>query len=213
MRHALAHPVHGYYMKDAAQFGRAGDFTTSPEVSQLFGEMVALWVLSTWAAQGRPAAVSILECGPGRGTLIADVLRTVRRFPAFAAALGRGHVRLVETSRALRRVQAQALRVEGIVEVVPPLAALNFAAAEGGADGQGALSSTPRASPENPQQHEVGTIGARGHIPNVRVSWHDRLTDIADAAPAGAAGTEGAAEFIIAHVRALKPAYWAFVRR
>ncbi len=83
------------------------DFTTSPEITQVFGEVLGLWAAVTWEAMGRPDPVLLVECGPGRGTLMADALRAVRQAaPAFRAAL---RLHLVETSPRLRAVQAAAL--------------------------------------------------------------------------------------------------------
>jgi NADH dehydrogenase [ubiquinone] 1 alpha subcomplex assembly factor 7 len=80
------------------------DFTTSPEISQVFGEIIGLWAAVTWQLLGRPTQVALVEAGPGRGTLMADALRAIRRAtPDFAAALS---VHLIETSPRLRVVQA-----------------------------------------------------------------------------------------------------------
>ena len=80
------------------------DFTTSPEITQVFGEVLGLWAAVTWDAMGRPAPVLLAECGPGRGTLMADALRAVGGVAApFRAAL---RVHLVETSPRLRAEQA-----------------------------------------------------------------------------------------------------------
>jgi SAM-dependent MidA family methyltransferase len=80
------------------------DFTTAPEISQVFGEIIGLWSAVTWDVLGRPAQVAWVEAGPGRGTLMADALRAVRRAaPDFAAALT---VHLIETSPRLRAAQA-----------------------------------------------------------------------------------------------------------
>lgn len=74
MGECLLHPQHGYYMgRDV--FGRSGDFITSPEISQVFGECVGVWVASCWQRLGGPQHLDIVEMGPGRGTLAADVLR------------------------------------------------------------------------------------------------------------------------------------------
>ncbi len=97
------------------------DFTTAPEISQVFGEIVGLWAAVTWEAIGRPDPVLLAEAGPGRGTLMADALRAVARAaPAFAAAV---RLHLVETSSRLRRAQAE--RLSGAtwhdrVEALPP---------------------------------------------------------------------------------------------
>jgi NADH dehydrogenase [ubiquinone] 1 alpha subcomplex assembly factor 7 len=101
----LGHPGHGYYMT-RDPFGAQGDFTTAPEISQMFGEMVGLWAASVWQAMGAPAALRLIELGPGRGTLMADMLRAAKVVPGFRAAL---EVHLVETSPVLREVQARTL--------------------------------------------------------------------------------------------------------
>lgn len=80
------------------------DFTTSPEISQVFGEVLGLWAAVTWIGLGKPTPVLLIEAGPGRGTLMADALRAIRQaVPDFAAAL---QVHLIETSPTLRAVQA-----------------------------------------------------------------------------------------------------------
>lgn len=97
MHMALAHPQHGYYVT-RDPLGQNGDFTTAPEISQLFGEMIGGWILSMWEALGKPERWHILECGPGRGTLINDAMRVVSSFEqAFSGVT----VHLVEISDAL----------------------------------------------------------------------------------------------------------------
>ncbi|MBB5222657.1 SAM-dependent MidA family methyltransferase [Amaricoccus macauensis] len=86
--------------------GAGGDFTTAPEISQMFGEMVGGWLAHAWIAAGRPNPVVLAELGPGRGTLMADILRLATRVPGFAEAAS---VWLVETSPALRARQAETL--------------------------------------------------------------------------------------------------------
>ncbi|KAJ2761593.1 hypothetical protein IWQ57_006007, partial [Coemansia nantahalensis] len=102
MQLALTSPVGGYYTRGQA-FGREGDFVTSPEISQMFGEIVAVWLTLHWEMLGRPVHTALVELGPGRGTLMDDMLRAARRFPQFFASI-RG-VHLVERSPELRRVQ------------------------------------------------------------------------------------------------------------
>ncbi len=97
----LGHPVHGYYM-NRDPFGAAGDFITAPEVSQLFGEMIGVWCAAAWKAMGSPAQFNLVELGPGRGTLMADILKTVKVMPGFREA---ARVHLVEMSPALRQLQ------------------------------------------------------------------------------------------------------------
>src|ERR1700685_1380692 len=97
---ALAHPTLGYYM-NRDPFGAEGDFTTAPEISQMFGELIGLWAAEVWAAMGAPNPLRLIELGPGRGTLMSDALRAARIVPAFRNALD---VRLVETTPALAAV-------------------------------------------------------------------------------------------------------------
>jgi NADH dehydrogenase [ubiquinone] 1 alpha subcomplex assembly factor 7 len=106
----LGHPVHGYY-PTRDPFGRAGDFITAPEISQMFGELMGLWAAAVWRAMGAPARLALVELGPGRGTLMADALRAARVVPAFAAAL---EVHLVETSPVLQRRQQEILAPFGV---------------------------------------------------------------------------------------------------
>lgn len=101
MGQVLGHPEFGYYMT-AEPFGVKGDFTTSPEISQMFGEMLGLWAAHTWQQIGAPPLVQLVELGPGRGSLMADALRAAAAAPDFAAAID---VHLVETSPCLRAVQ------------------------------------------------------------------------------------------------------------
>ena len=100
----LGHPRHGYYIT-RDPLGDKGDFITAPEVSQTFGELIGVWAVGAWGAMGQPDAINLVELGPGRGTLMADVLRTVRRAaPAFASAAS---LHLVETSPVLRAKQRE----------------------------------------------------------------------------------------------------------
>lgn len=102
---ALGHARHGYYMT-RDPFGAAGDFITAPEISQMFGELIGLWAVETWALLGSPSRVSLVELGPGRGTLMRDLLRAARVSNAFCAAL---EVHLVETSPVLTQAQKEQL--------------------------------------------------------------------------------------------------------
>lgn len=101
----LGHPRHGYYMT-RDPFGAKGDFTTAPEISQMFGEMIGLWAAQLWQAMGSPSRFDLIEIGPGRGTLMADMLRATRILPGFREAAA---VHLVETSPVLRDIQAATL--------------------------------------------------------------------------------------------------------
>ncbi|MGA8170244.1 MAG: SAM-dependent methyltransferase [Methylocystis sp.] len=101
----LQHPRHGYYMK-RDPFGAEGDFITAPEISQMFGEMLGVWIGEAWAAAGKPADARLVELGPGRGVLMSDVLRVGRVAPGFLDAIS---VDLVETSPVLRDLQERTL--------------------------------------------------------------------------------------------------------
>jgi len=101
----LTHPAHGYYSRQVP-IGADGDFTTAPEISQMFGELIGLWAAAAWRAMGSPENVRLVELGPGRGTMMVDILRAAKVLPAFRAALV---LHMVEVSPALERLQRQAL--------------------------------------------------------------------------------------------------------
>lgn len=105
MGDCLLHPRFGYYTT-RDPLGAEGDFTTAPEMSQMFGEMLGLCLVQCWLDQGRPKAFTLAELGPGRGTLMADVLRAAKSVPGFHDA---ADVVLVEASPSLRAVQATTL--------------------------------------------------------------------------------------------------------
>src|SRR5574337_345438 len=105
MQLALAHPEYGYYM-NRDPFGASGDFTTAPEISQMFGELIGLWAAEVWSAMGAPNPVRLVELGPGRGTLMSDALRAARIAPKFREALD---VWLFETSPTLASMQHELL--------------------------------------------------------------------------------------------------------
>ncbi|EAQ05045.1 hypothetical protein OB2597_07165 [Pseudooceanicola batsensis HTCC2597] len=105
MQIALLDPDHGYYAT-RDPFGTAGDFITAPETSQMFGELVGLALAQSWIDQGRPAPFILAEPGPGRGTLMADILRATRSVPGFHDGLS---LVLIEASPVLRDIQARTL--------------------------------------------------------------------------------------------------------
>lgn len=105
MEACLGDPEHGYYVT-RDPLGAAGDFTTAPEISQTFGELLGLWCVHAWTMMGSPARFHLVELGPGRGTLMKDALRAARVAPGFLEAAS---VHLVETSPVLRRRQAETL--------------------------------------------------------------------------------------------------------
>jgi NADH dehydrogenase [ubiquinone] 1 alpha subcomplex assembly factor 7 len=120
---ALGHPELGYYVT-RDPLGRSGDFTTAPEISQIFAELLGLWAAHSWTRAGCPDPVALVELGPGRGTLMADALRVITKAaPAFRSALS---LHLVETSPALRERQNLALagaspRWHDTISTVPDL--------------------------------------------------------------------------------------------
>lgn len=110
MRACLDDPDHGYYRRRPA-IGAAGDFTTAPEISQIFGELIGIWAAVAWRAMGAPARVDLLELGPGRGTMISDALRAARVVPGFLEAID---LKLVESNDALRDAQRQTLDAQQV---------------------------------------------------------------------------------------------------
>jgi NADH dehydrogenase [ubiquinone] 1 alpha subcomplex assembly factor 7 len=110
MRLCLTHPQYGYYI-NRDPFGRSGDFVTAPEISQMFGELIGLWMASVWQQMGSPENVRIVELGPGRGTLMKDAMRAVRVVKDFRAAVV---LHFVEISSALQRMQEQEFAELGI---------------------------------------------------------------------------------------------------
>jgi len=117
--------AHYYGTRDP--LGRGGDFTTAPEISQVFGELIGAWFADLWMRAGSPPCLRLVELGPGRGTLMADLLRAARRAPGFAPA-----VHFVETSPALRAEQAKRVpdarwhdRLEDVPDDAPLLLVAN----------------------------------------------------------------------------------------
>jgi SAM-dependent MidA family methyltransferase len=103
MRLCLSHPQYGYYI-NRDPFGRSGDFITAPEISQMFGELIGLWMASVWQQMGAPENIRIVELGPGRGTLMRDAMRAARVVKDFRAAVV---LHFVEISPALQKQQEQ----------------------------------------------------------------------------------------------------------
>ena len=110
MRLCLTHPKYGYYVT-RDPLGAGGDFVTAPEISQMFGELIGVWLASVWRLMGAPEDVRVIELGPGRGTLIIDALRAAKVAEGFRAAVV---LHLVEISTALRRFQEQRLDDIGV---------------------------------------------------------------------------------------------------
>ncbi len=113
MADALTHPHDGYY-NTQQPIGVAGDFTTSPEISQVFGELVGLWLVEAWRGMGSPTEFNLIELGPGRGVFMEDILRAARLRPKFIEA---AHLCFLETSGRLRVQQQKRLRASDMKPV------------------------------------------------------------------------------------------------
>lgn len=123
MTMALHDPVAGYY-STRDPFGRGGDFTTAPEISQMFGELLGLWIAQCWHDQGGPRA-RLVELGPGRGTLMSDALRAIRSaMPEFLSSV---EIVLIEASPTLTPIQRENLSAF----IAPPHPALSPHGGEG----------------------------------------------------------------------------------
>src|SRR5512140_3264385 len=101
----LGDSTHGYYMT-RDPLGARGDFITAPDISQMFGELIGLWMAAVWQQMGASDRIGIVELGPGRGTLMNDALRAVQVVPGFRDALT---LHLVEISPVLRAQQERTL--------------------------------------------------------------------------------------------------------
>jgi NADH dehydrogenase [ubiquinone] 1 alpha subcomplex assembly factor 7 len=110
MRLALTHPQHGYYITHDP-IGAAGDFITAPEISQMFGELIGVWMVAVWQQMGSPENVRVIELGPGHGTLIIDALRAAKVAKDFQTAVV---LHLVEISPRLKEQQQRRLGTLGM---------------------------------------------------------------------------------------------------
>lgn len=105
MELSLFHPAHGYYVT-RDPIGAQGDFTTAPEMTQVFGELIGLWCAQVWKSLGQPNPFILCELGPGHGTLLKDALRAASIVPGFIEAM---QLHLIEASPLLRKMQQQLL--------------------------------------------------------------------------------------------------------
>ncbi|KAJ6664750.1 hypothetical protein lerEdw1_006323 [Lerista edwardsae] len=112
MREVLTNPVMGYYMH-RDMLGEKGDFVTSPEISQIFGELIGIWFVSEWMATGKPRKFQLVEMGPGRGSLAGDILRVLKQLSSLLSKCDIS-VHLVEVSPKLSEIQASTLTEEKI---------------------------------------------------------------------------------------------------
>jgi NADH dehydrogenase [ubiquinone] 1 alpha subcomplex assembly factor 7 len=110
MRLCLTHPQYGYYI-NRDPLGTGADFITAPEISQMFGELIGLWMAAVWRQMGAPDDLRVIELGPGRGTLMQDALRAAKVVKGFRDAIV---LHLVEISPALRAIQERRLAEAGV---------------------------------------------------------------------------------------------------
>lgn len=96
--------VNTHYYRTRDPFGKDGDFITAPEVSQMFGEIIGLWAVNSWQSMGSPKSFQLIELGPGRGTLMKDLLRATKHIPKFHDAID---IQLIEVSPVLKKIQKQ----------------------------------------------------------------------------------------------------------
>lgn len=104
IEYAMTHPEYGYYTNNDP-LGSAGDFTTAPEISQIFGELIGAWAVDVWMQLGQPD-FNLVECGPGRGTLMADIMRIGSNVKGFTEC---ANIHLIETQSVLRDKQKGSL--------------------------------------------------------------------------------------------------------
>lgn len=104
MRQCLTHPEYGYYTTRDPLDVNSGDFITSPEISSVFGEMIGIWLYTVWTSQGSPKSINVIEFGPGKGTLMHDVMRVFSRFAAKTGGFD-ANIVLIEASPILRKEQ------------------------------------------------------------------------------------------------------------
>ena len=173
VRECLTNPEHGYYMRGDV-FGRDGDFVTSPEISQVFGEVLGVWAALQHEALGSPGTLRVVEFGPGRGTLMADLLRGTSKFEKFRSAVS---VHLIEVSPALREVQARTLRC---VDVETTSAAADDSGArvrvpKNALEGEGG--EVDKKSGGDGPSGEAHTRGT-SEISGAKVFWHDGLESV-----------------------------------
>jgi SAM-dependent MidA family methyltransferase len=128
MARCLLDPIDGYYTKNAA-LGADGDFITAPLISQMFGEMIGVWVAQTWLSMGSPSPFRLVEIGDGDGTLMSDILRVAERVPGLRKAV---QVTMVEISPPLRALQAKQVpdavfvpSLDGVAEDMPVIVVAN----------------------------------------------------------------------------------------
>lgn len=109
MKLCQQHQDYGYYASKASLdiLGATGDFVTAPEISSLFGEMIAFWMVTQWERAGSPQHINVLELGPGRGLLMKDIVTTLKKLNSFTASVD---VHMVEINPSFKQLQIDALK-------------------------------------------------------------------------------------------------------
>ena len=104
----LQHPEYGYYTK-GNPIGRTGDFITSPEISQLFGEIVGVWCVDAWKRLGEPERFALLELGAGSGIMMSDIIRVTQKVSGFTNGM---NVFILESNQILRGKQKENISIQ-----------------------------------------------------------------------------------------------------
>jgi len=181
MSEALTNPTYGYYTKTSSKdkvFGKSGDFTTSPEISQIFGELLGVWCATIWEQLGKPEELHLIEFGPGRGTLMMDLLRGTSNFKKFSEAL---RVHLIEISPALRKKQFETLKCQGNLETFESLN--NPLLAEIKPNPFAAKNTDDDDDDDDDSEEEDEKLSTKGNVSGItahgtKVYWHNSLDDV-----------------------------------
>ncbi|KAK2186501.1 hypothetical protein NP493_198g04009 [Ridgeia piscesae] len=165
MKEVLTNPTSGYYMHQDV-FGTKGDFITSPEISQMFGELIAIWCVNEWMQCGSPSSLQVVELGPGRGTLADDMLRVFAKFEGIRDAVS---LHMVEVSPKLSEMQQE--KLSGI-----PVSPHNTDAKEGrpSVTSENQSSMTDAEAMASSDSHYRNCQSKHG----VPVSWYRGLQDV-----------------------------------
>ncbi|CAH9091962.1 unnamed protein product [Cuscuta epithymum] len=177
MEEVLTNPKAGFYINRDV-FGAEGDFITSPEVSQMFGEMIGVWAMCLWEQMGQPGKVNMVELGPGRGTLMADLLRGTSKFKNFTEAL---HLHLVECSPALQKLQYCALKCQSKNDVarnVEEHITSSFTGAQ--VSWHATIEQVPTGSPTIIIAHEFYDALPVHQFQRASHGWCEKMIDVAD---------------------------------
>ncbi|KAF4376644.1 hypothetical protein F8388_025515 [Cannabis sativa] len=176
MEEVLTNPKAGFYINRDV-FGAEGDFITSPEVSQMFGEMVGVWAMCLWEQMGQPKKVNLVELGPGRGTLMVDLLRGVSKFKNFIESL---HVHLVECSPTLQKLQHENLKCvdEDITDQVDKRTVSTLAQTP--VSWHAALEQVPSGVPTIIIAHEFYDALPVHQFQRASRGWSEKMVDVAE---------------------------------